>query len=89
MPRPERSLSPIRRADKGWAYPELVHEAGRSRRFGGIQLGHGQGGQPQTFRAASATSRSFVRSSSIVSALPSTDVANPHCGETANRSRGT
>jgi hypothetical protein len=29
------------------------------------------------------------RSSSIVSALPSTKVANPHCRETASRSRGT
>src|SRR5690349_12566316 len=45
--------------------------------------------QPHTFRATSATTPSFARSSSIVSALPSTDVANPHCDETASRSSGT
>ena len=43
----------------------------------------------QTLRATSATRPSFGRSSSIGSALPSTEVANPHCRQTASRSRGT
>lgn len=44
---------------------------------------------PQTARAVSASSSSFARWSSGVSAFPSIEVAKPHCGEIARRSAGT
>ena len=47
------------------------------------------GRQPQTSAAVSAIVASFARSSSSVSALPTTEVAKPHWGERASRSSGT
>jgi len=45
--------------------------------------------QPQIFAAASATSASLRRSSSIVSRLPLEVEAKPHCGLRARSSSGT
>ena len=42
----------------------------------------------QTSAAVSAIARSFARSSSSVRSFPSTEVAKPHCGESASRSSG-
>jgi hypothetical protein len=43
--------------------------------------------QGQNWRAASTTNASFRRSSSTVTGLPATVLANPHCGPIASRSR--
>ena len=45
-------------------------------------------GQAQTTEAVSAIVSSFARWSSTVSALPRTEVAKPHWGESARRSSG-